>query len=73
MKKLSKLDLAAKVKILNENEMKHLKGGYSGCPPIFDPTEACAGKLQGWDCCWWGPIEAYRGVCGGTNGTCRQI
>ena len=30
MKKLSKLDLAAKVKILNENDIKHLKGGYGG-------------------------------------------
>ena len=70
MKKLSKLSLTSKVEILNENEMKHLKGGYGGLPPsgncTGDPYEACENLSIGKVCCWFNGGQDVNGVCYGS-------
>ena len=66
MKSLSKLRLTSKVEILNEKEMKHLKGGYSGYCWASTAFEACNGKDYGNACSWTdrGTQRSYGGKCG---------
>ena len=52
MKKLAKLCLSPRTKILSENEMMHLRGGYEENEDIPPEVKACMGKSEGGSCQW---------------------
>ena len=63
MKTLSKLRLTSKVEILNDNEMKHLRGGYTGTCIFGDRYTVCLNHDIGGACCWDDAGGTHSGTC----------
>ncbi len=64
MKKLKKLQINTE-KLMNNEELLELKGGYDGNPNCASTTkiEACEGLYEGHGCCWtWNGMIQY-GKC----------